>query len=199
MRDVGAVILAGGKGTRLTSVWAEPKCLVPVGGRPVLRWVLDWAEAQGIHDITLALAHRATEVWGWVEASYLHTLKIRGSRCVIRAVIEGSKPVGVARAISMAVGISPHSTIVVMNGDTIIDGSIKDVITHYDIRAGNDIVSVVDNASQKQTGILIIDKIRTRENADPTHPGYIENSYHLPFIDVGTPKGLARARAKYPR
>ncbi|MBT6889017.1 MAG: NTP transferase domain-containing protein, partial [Gemmatimonadales bacterium] len=44
-----AVVLVGGKGTRLGGLTSEtPKPLLDVGGRPFLEWVLARLERQGI-------------------------------------------------------------------------------------------------------------------------------------------------------
>ncbi len=55
-----AVILAGGKGTRLypyTTVL--PKPLVPIGDRPILEVVITWLREAGIRDITVSVGHLA--------------------------------------------------------------------------------------------------------------------------------------------
>jgi hypothetical protein len=55
--DVQAVILAGGKGTRLRPVTAElPKPLIPIANRPLIDHQLRHLAASGIRDITLALS-----------------------------------------------------------------------------------------------------------------------------------------------
>ncbi len=49
-------ILAGGLGTRLSSVLPDrPKALAPVGGRPFLDIVLDQIAALGLTDVVLLL------------------------------------------------------------------------------------------------------------------------------------------------
>lgn len=60
LAGTSAVILAGGRGTRLapyTSIL--PKPLMPVGDRPILEIVLRQLRAAGFDDITLAVGHLA--------------------------------------------------------------------------------------------------------------------------------------------
>lgn len=60
MSDVQAVILAGGKGTRLRPVTADlPKPLVPIANRPLVVHQLAHLAASGIRDVTLALGFAA--------------------------------------------------------------------------------------------------------------------------------------------
>jgi glucose-1-phosphate cytidylyltransferase len=57
---VNTLILCGGKGTRAYPHTAElPKPLLPVGGQPVLRHVMDIFAAQGFTDFVLAAGYRA--------------------------------------------------------------------------------------------------------------------------------------------
>lgn len=70
---LGVVILAAGKGTRMRS--ALPKVLHPLAGRPLLRHVLDAAEALGAVQICVVYGHGGEQVSGafadvgctWVE------------------------------------------------------------------------------------------------------------------------------------
>lgn len=60
--EVQAVILAGGKGTRLRPVTVDlPKPLVPVANRPLIVHQLRHLAAAGITDVTLALGYNAEQ------------------------------------------------------------------------------------------------------------------------------------------
>ncbi len=66
--DVQAVILAGGKGTRLRPITVDlPKPLVPIGNRPLISHQLAHLAAHGVRDVTLALGYNAERFQG-VEA-----------------------------------------------------------------------------------------------------------------------------------
>jgi NDP-sugar pyrophosphorylase family protein len=68
--DVKAIILAGGKGTRLPAEEQDkPKCLVEIAGKPILAWQFDQLRAQGIYDITLSLGYKAEMVVDWLKKS----------------------------------------------------------------------------------------------------------------------------------
>lgn len=58
MRKIQAVILAGGKGTRLAPLTDHlPKPLVAVGGRPMMVYVLEHLRRAGITDVAVSVAH----------------------------------------------------------------------------------------------------------------------------------------------
>lgn len=58
MRKIQAVILAGGKGTRLAPLTDNlPKPLVPVLGRPMILYVLEHLRRAGITDVAISVAH----------------------------------------------------------------------------------------------------------------------------------------------
>ena len=53
-----AIILAGGKGTRLKPyTHVLPKPLVPVGEKPILAILIEQLKNRGIHEITLCVNH----------------------------------------------------------------------------------------------------------------------------------------------
>jgi NDP-sugar pyrophosphorylase family protein len=58
-----AVILAGGKGTRLLPLTQNiPKPLVDVGGKPFLHWQMRYLKAQGVREVLLLVSHLAPVV-----------------------------------------------------------------------------------------------------------------------------------------
>ncbi|MGQ9661368.1 MAG: NTP transferase domain-containing protein, partial [Kiritimatiellia bacterium] len=46
---IQAVILAGGLGTRIRSLYPDrPKALIPIAGKPFLQWQIEWLMGLGI-------------------------------------------------------------------------------------------------------------------------------------------------------
>ena len=56
-----AVIIAGGRGTRLSSLTGEalPKALMPIAGKPVIFRLLEWLAKNGIKRTALLAGHLA--------------------------------------------------------------------------------------------------------------------------------------------
>src|SRR5712671_2606262 len=58
-RTMRMIVLAAGQGTRLRPLTDDrPKCLVDLGGRPVLAWTIAAARAAGITDIVVIGGYR---------------------------------------------------------------------------------------------------------------------------------------------
>jgi NDP-sugar pyrophosphorylase family protein len=111
-----AVILAGGKGTRLapyTTVF--PKPLMPIGEMPILEIVLRQLAHHGIQDITLAVGYLAELLMAYCGDGSKFGLRLDYSREEL--------PLGTAGPISLIEDI--QETFLVMNGDllTTIDYS----------------------------------------------------------------------------
>jgi len=63
-----AVILCGGKGTRLSTLYADrPKALVPIAGRPFLTWQLEWLARGGVTAVHLAAGHLSAVLGAWLQ------------------------------------------------------------------------------------------------------------------------------------
>ncbi|MBN1844589.1 MAG: NTP transferase domain-containing protein [Sedimentisphaerales bacterium] len=108
MKDVRAVILAGGKGTRLkpyTTVF--PKPLIPLGDMPILEIVLRQLGRLGFKDITLSVNHLADLIRAFFGDGSSWGLHL--DYCM------EDKPLGTAGSLSLVQHLTP--TFLVMNGD----------------------------------------------------------------------------------
>ena len=58
-----AVVLAASRGAGLEAVTAErPKAMLPIAGKPLLRWLVDAFKKQGVNDITVVGGYRADAI-----------------------------------------------------------------------------------------------------------------------------------------
>jgi NDP-sugar pyrophosphorylase family protein len=109
-----AVILAGGKGTRLRPFTVIfPKPLVPLGDKPVLEVLIDRLVYHGVTDITLTLGHLAE----LVKAYFGHRPHLTGA-ITLRTIVE-EEPTGTAGSLALVPGL--NETFLVMNGDLVTD------------------------------------------------------------------------------
>lgn len=58
-----AIILAGGKGERLRPLTGDkPKCMVPLAGKPILEYQLEWLREGGVKDVVVACGYLAAVI-----------------------------------------------------------------------------------------------------------------------------------------
>ena len=109
-KGLRAVILAGGKGTRLRPFTVNfPKPLVPLGDVPVLEVLLRRLIRYGVTDITLTLGHLAA-----LMKAYFENRKGLSSQITLRYV-EEEQPTGTAGSLASVSDL--NQTFLVMNGD----------------------------------------------------------------------------------
>lgn len=119
-----AVILAGGKGTRLRPFTASfPKALVPLGDTPVLEVLIEHLVRHGITDVTLTLGHLATLVRAYFEQRQ----PVQGR--VTMRYVEEAEPTGTAGSLSLVPGLD--ETFLVMNADLLTDIDFGDLVRYH--------------------------------------------------------------------
>src|SRR3712207_6596387 len=121
-----ALILAGGKGTRLRPLTVyTPKPVVPVCNRPFLLYQLDTLKRAGVADVTLSLSYQPHKI-----EERLGDGSDYGVR--INYTVE-PHPMGTAGAYRFAADLIREPT-VVFNGDIVTDLDLRAVIREHDER-----------------------------------------------------------------
>ncbi len=121
-----AVILAGGRGTRLapyTTVF--PKPLVPVGELPIIEIILRQLQAQGIKRVTLAVGYLAELIRAYLEqrADIFSSLTID--------YVSETSPTGTAGALGWIPDLVEEPFFLVMNGDVLTTIDLSAMIRHH--------------------------------------------------------------------
>jgi dTDP-glucose pyrophosphorylase/histidinol phosphatase-like enzyme len=114
-----AVILAGGKGTRLGEITrAVPKPMLPIAGdRPFLDYLLEMIERHGYRDIVLLAGYLGEAL----EAAYDGR---RIGKAAVRVVMREPAPLGTAGALTAArEALDPR--FLLMNGDAFFDINLR--------------------------------------------------------------------------
>lgn len=107
-----AVILAGGKGTRLRPYTTSlPKPLVPLGDYPILEIILRQLARQGFSDVVVSTGHLAELIEAYCGTGRKWGLRIRYAR--------EKKPLSTAGGLRAIKGLKPH--FLVINGDILTD------------------------------------------------------------------------------
>ncbi|MFQ5412004.1 MAG: nucleotidyltransferase family protein, partial [Phycisphaerae bacterium] len=106
-----AVILAGGRGTRLNSVVTDvPKPMADIAGRPFLQYSLDHLSSQGLERLILAVGYKYESVRAFFGEKYQDV--------PILYSIE-HEPLGTGGALKQAMGLVEGDNFLAINGDSL--------------------------------------------------------------------------------
>ncbi|SDU52160.1 Nucleotidyl transferase [Gordonia westfalica] len=123
-KDVQAVVLVGGKGTRLRPLTlSAPKPMLPTAGLPFLTHLLSRIHAAGIRDVVLSTSFKAE-----VFSEYYGDGSKLGLR--LRYVTE-DEPLGTGGGIRNVLDELTADTVVVFNGDVLGGTDVRDVIDSH--------------------------------------------------------------------
>jgi D-glycero-alpha-D-manno-heptose 1-phosphate guanylyltransferase len=122
-KDLTAVILAGGLGTRIRHLVPNvPKPMVPVLGKPFVEWIVRYLAAQGIERVIISTGFKAEIVEDYFKANPVKGVSIR---CVAE-----SEPLGTAGGFLNAVRNSGEHPVgwLVLNGDSLVLAPLEPLI-----------------------------------------------------------------------
>lgn len=119
-----AIILAGGRGTRLSTVISDvPKPMAPINGRPFLEFLISKLVSNGIDKIILSV--------GYLHQSIInHFEDGRHFGASIEYLVE-PEPLGTGGAIREAMKLVNNKEALVMNGDTFVALDIQKFINFH--------------------------------------------------------------------
>lgn len=126
--EVQAVILAGGKGTRLRPVTADlPKPLVPIANRPLVEHQLRHLAAAGVRDVTLALGYNAAAFEGVEREADELGLNVR--------IVTEPAPLGTGGALRWCLdaGAFDERPLLWLNGDVVASPNVRSL---YEVHTG---------------------------------------------------------------
>lgn len=124
--NITALILAGGKGSRLAP-WHAPKCLIPISGVPILFHILAHLEAQGIERAIVCAGYRA----GDIEAALRH--RREGTMRVL--VSNAGEDVGMgARLLRAREEHGVTGRVLVCYGDELCDVKVGAIVWFHETR-----------------------------------------------------------------
>ncbi len=174
MLDVAAVIMAGGKGTRLRPLTETiPKPMVRVAGRPILEHIILHLSGSNVRDIYIAVNHLGNVIEDYFGDGH-------DFGCRITYLREG-QPLGTGGALSLLRDTWPiDRPLLVLNGDLITQVNVGDLVDAH-VTAGNLItVGIRDHAVEIPYGVIEVDRQRVVQLVEkPTHHYLVNAGIYL--------------------
>lgn len=167
-----AVILAGGRGTRLAPYTTVlPKPLVPVGDMPILEIVIRQLIRAGFTAITLSIGYLGELIRAFIMA--------RGDllKAVDISFVEEEKPRGTAGSLALVPDLT--STFLVMNGDILTTMDYRALVAYHKKSGAALTIAGYEKRVKIDLGVLELDA-RTDQVR-----GYIEKPEHVYPVSMG--------------
>src|SRR5438552_7708125 len=168
---VKAIILAGGRGTRLAPYTTVlPKPLMPVGDVPILEIVIRQLVAHGVRRIVIA-----TGYLGALIEAYFGTGERLGAEVCYSTETE---PLGTAGPLSLARGKIPRDDVLVMNGDVLGDVDYTAMVRYHQQSENVLTIGAYAKTHRVDLGVLDVD-------GDGRLVGYREKPLHQYLVSMG--------------
>ena len=164
-----AVVLAGGRGTRLAPyTHILPKPLMPIGDMPILEVLLRQMKQAGIQDVVLTVGHLASLL-----RSYFGTGEQWGM-CIDYSYED--MPLGTAGPLASVQGLD--DTFLVTNGDVLTTLDISKLLAYHKARGGVATIAVHKRQVKINLGVVQWD-------GDDRIAGYIEKPTYDYTVSMG--------------
>jgi D,D-heptose 1,7-bisphosphate phosphatase len=140
-----AVIMAGGKGTRLRPLTKDeiPKPLAPVCGKPILQWQIECLKRGGITDICFVTGHLGEKIREYFGEGY--------------AYYHESEPLGSAGALPLIRDFYGDEDFLLVFGDTVFDIDIQRMARFHKAKRARASLFVHPNAHPFDSDLVMLD------------------------------------------
>jgi NDP-sugar pyrophosphorylase family protein len=163
------IILAGGKGVRLAPLTEViPKPLVPIGGMPILEFVIRQLKAQGFQRITLAVGYMSELIKAYFQDGSRYGVKIDYSF--------EEKPLGTAGPLGLIDEL--EDTFMVMNADVLSNINYQDLFHYHKAQGGLTTIATFERQIKIDLGVIV-------KNGDGRIKDYIEKPSFNHMVSMG--------------
>lgn len=146
-----AVIMAGGKGTRLRSITNDeiPKPMAPIAGKPILQWQIECLRRSGVTDILLIIGYLGEKIEAYFGSGADFGVRIDYFR--------EEQPLGTAGALAEVADRLEEDFLLVF-GDTIFDISIPRMMAFHREKQAEATLFVHPNSHPFDSDIVLRDE-----------------------------------------
>ena len=168
-----AIVLAGGFGTRLSTVVSDvPKPMAPINGRPFLEYLLDDLNEKGINRVILAVSYKKDIIKNYFKKKYREIEIVYSDEDI---------PLGTGGAIKKALTLAENEEIFIINGDTFFDVNLKEMYQFHKKNSSKLTLAIKKMEKFDRYGSLILDKDRIIKFKEKKYidKGYINGGIYL--------------------
>ena len=175
---IEAIVLAGGKGTRLGALTEDtPKPLLKVGKKPFLEYVLAFSKKERVSRVILATGYLHQEIQRYFGAHY--------QKLLLTYTIE-KELLGTGGAIKLALGQVHTNTVLVLNGDTFFPVPISELMSFHNTHSADITIALEPARDEFRYGRVVLEDSRITRFAekDKAAGDYINAGVYVVSRDV---------------
>lgn len=168
-----AIVLAGGFGTRLSTVVSDvPKPMAPINGRPFLEYLLEDLNKKGINRVILAVGYKKEIIKSHFKEKYKN---------IDIVYSDEDMPLGTGGAIKKALTLAKDEDIFIINGDTFFDVDLKEMYQFHKKNSLKLTLAIKEMEKFDRYGSIILkeNKIIKFEEKKYIDKGYINGGIYL--------------------
>jgi NDP-sugar pyrophosphorylase family protein len=164
-----AVLLAGGRGTRLLPyTMVIPKPLMPLDDMPIIEILLRQLRAAGVTRVHLSIGHLGDILKAYLENGAKLDIELR--------YVREEQPLGTAGPLALVEGLPEN--FFVLNGDVLTDLDFRELAASHEAAGAALTVSAYEKATQLSLGVLETDESGTLVN-------YVEKPTFHHLVSMG--------------
>ena len=196
-----AIILAGGKGTRLHPVTLEtPKPLLTVRKKPILSYLVELFLEQGIYDIGISINAEQQEDYRWWYKRWWDNYPFR--------FFEETEPMGTFGALVSCAHFVRNENFYVTNGDELKRIDLKAMREFHNDHQGAATIALVEHERPQDYGVAIMNGTHIKEFVEkPKKPPsrlissglYIFSQEIFQYYDFGHPRHSMLEEKLFPK
>ena len=163
-----AVIMAGGKGTRLYPLTRDlPKPMIELAGRPILELIVEGLVRRGIKHIYISVHYHAEIIKDYFGNGQKFGATIE--------YLEETKPLGTAGALRLLPEI-PNEPILVMNGDVLTKADFRSLIEFHAQSGADAVMAVRSYDIEVPYGVVTVSKNRLTNIKEKPRQSFLVNA-----------------------
>jgi len=149
--SMNALVLSGGKGTRLRPLtFTLAKQLIPVANKPILGYVLDQISETGIKEVGIIIAPDTGQ--------YVRDYVMDGSRWGFKVTYIPQEPLGLAHAVKTAKPFLGEEPFVMCLGDNLLGQGLSTLIKKFEEEYLDALILLKEVDDPGRFGVAVLDK-----------------------------------------
>lgn len=158
-----AVIMAGGKGTRLLSVTKDeiPKPMLPIAGKPLLEWQVEQLKNNGITDVIMIIGHLGHKIEEYFGNGSKYGIKIQ--------YVKETEPLGTAGAFYFLKNLLNDSYFLLIFGDVFFNIDINRMEEFHQMHHSIATLFVHPNGHPFDSDLVILSRDNRIKRFDSKH------------------------------